>query len=190
MPGANTAISIETLRPQDISAALNLQRETYPPFLMEEEDVFLSRINLAASYCFAAKHRGELLGYLLAHGWKHQSPPPLGTVLVDGARSEVLFIHDLAVSSSHRGLGVGQGLIARAFELAAQDGLRRAELIAVEGAADYWRRLDFAEGTVSGELSEKLSTYGTLARWMARDIPPMNGTGKNGIEPLSLAADL
>lgn len=174
MPGQNSAISIEALRQQDIPAALNLQREAYPPTLLEEEDVFLSRINLAASYCFAAKHGEELLGYLLAHGWKRQSPPPLGTVLVDCARSEVLFIHDLAVSSSSRGLGVGHRLVTRAFELAAQDGLRSAELIAVEGAADYWRRLGFAEGAVSGELSEKLSTYGTLARWMARDIPPKN----------------
>lgn len=170
----NSVISIEALGQQDLPAVLNLQKETYPPFLVEEEAAFISRIGLAASYCLAAKHSEALLGYLLAYGWNRQSPPSLGTVLVDSAPSEVLFIHDLAVSSSSRGLGVGQRLIARAFDLAAQDGLRSAELIAVEGATDYWRRLGFAEGAVSGELSEKLGTYGPHACWMTRNIPPEN----------------
>ena len=86
--------------------------------------------------------------------------------------SEVLFIHDLAVSPEKRGLKVGQQLIARAFLLAAKDGLGRAELIAVEGAAEYWRQLGFAEGAATGELLEKLATYGAFARWMTRDISP------------------
>lgn len=150
---------------------LNVQAETYPTFLVEEEDAVRSRINLAASYCLAAKQGEEWLGYLLAYGWSRQSPPPLGALLADGVPSEVLFIHDLAVSTSKRGLRVGQRLITRAFELAAQDGLRSAELIAIEGAKDYWRRLGFVEGAVSGELLEKLATYGTVARWMTRKIP-------------------
>lgn len=168
----NPDISIKALGRRDLPVALNIQTEAYPPFLVEEEGVFLSRISLAASYCLAAKHGEELLGYLIAHGWKRQSPPPLGTLLADGVPSEVLFIHDLAVSSSSRGLRVGQRLVKRAFELAAQDGLRSVELIAVEGAADYWRLLGFGEGAVSGELLEKLRTYGALARWMTREIPP------------------
>lgn len=171
MSHENSAIFIEALGPQDLSAALKIQKEAYPPFLVEEEAVFVSRMNLGASYCFAAKHRTGLLGYLLAHGWRRQSPPSLGALLVDDAPSEVLFIHDLAVSASSRGLGVGRRLINRAFELAAQDGLRRAELVAVEGAAEYWRGLGFVEGAGSDEFSEKVGMYGSFARWMTRDIP-------------------
>lgn len=173
MSRQNSAISIEPLRQQDLPAALNVQRAAYPPFLVEGEDAFLSRINLAASYCLAAKQGEALLGYLLAHGWKRQSPPALGALLEDGVPSEVLFIHDLAVSSSSRGLRVGERLITHAIRLAAQDGLRSAELIAVEGAADYWRRLGFVEAAASGELLEKLGTYGTHARWMTREITPI-----------------
>ena len=168
-----SAISIAAFGRQDLPAALSLQNAIYPSFLVEEEDAFLSRINLTASYCLTAKQGDALLGYLLAHGWKRGAPPPVGTVLADGMPSEVLFIHDLAVSPSTRGLGVGQRLIARTFERAARDGLRSAELIAVEGAAGYWRRLGFSESDASGALLEKLATYGTQARWMTRDIPPM-----------------
>ena len=167
----NPSISIKALARDDLRAALNVQAEAYPTFLVEEQGVFLNRIKLRTSYCLAAKHGDELLGYLLAHGWIRQSPPHIGTLLADGMPSEVLFIHDLAVSSAKRGLRVGQRLITRAFELAAQDGLCSTELIAVEGAADYWRQLGFVEEAVSGELLEKLGTYGTLARWMSRKIP-------------------
>ena len=166
----NSAICIAALRPEDLPAALTIQRAAYPPFLVEEAEAFRSRMNLATSYCLAARRGEQLLGYLLAHGWKRQSPPALGAVLADGGPNEVLFIHDLAVSPAGRGLRVGQRLVTRAFELAVQDGLHSAELIAVEGAADYWRRLGFAETAVSGELSEKLRAYGVLARWMTREI--------------------
>ena len=171
MSSERPSISIVRLGQQDLPAALVLQAEAYPAFLDEEEAAFLSRITLSASYCLAARQGDELLGYLLAHGWKRQSPPPLGTLLADGVPSEVLFIHDLAVSSAARGLRIGQRLVTRAFELAARDGLRRAELIAVEGAADYWRGLGFAEAAVSGKFREKLESYGPLARWMTREIP-------------------
>lgn len=164
-------MSIKVLARHDLRAVLDIQAQTYPTFLVEEESVFLNRINLRTSYCLAAKHGDELLGYLLAHGWSRQSPPPLGSLLADGVPSEVLFIHDLAVSSEKRGLRVGQRLIARAFALATHDGLCSAELIAVEGAANYWRRLGFVEEAVSGELLKKLETYGSLARWMKREIP-------------------
>src|SRR5690606_16548817 len=103
MSRENPAIAVEALGRHDLPAALDLQKAAYPSFLVEGEGAFLSRIELAASYCLAAKHGEALLGYLLAHGWKRQSPPPLGTVLAEGVPSEVLFIHDLAVASAKRG---------------------------------------------------------------------------------------
>lgn len=164
-------IAIERLQRSDLPAALQLQSAAYPAFLVEEEAAFASRMVLRASYCLAAKRDGRLLGYLLAHGWVAGSPPLVGTVLADREPSEVLFLHDLAVGSALRGLKIGDRLVARAFALAAADGLRRAELIAVEGAADYWRRLGFAEEEVSDALLDKVRGYGPAARWMTAAIP-------------------
>lgn len=166
----NNTLLLEKLRPLHVPAALQIQSEAYPAFLVEEEHVFLSRMNLVNSYCYAAVRGGELLGYLLAHGWRRGTPAPVGTALTDGVPSEVLFIHDLATALSGRGLGIGRKLITHAFELAAQDGLQDAELIAVEGAANYWRRLGFVEGAISEPLRAKVARYGTRARWMTREI--------------------
>lgn len=164
------AVSIAALSLRDLPAAIKIQSDAYPAALIENESAFLSRMERTASYCLAAKRGEELLGYLLAHGWKRQSPPSIGAILDDEVPNEILFIHDLAVASSGRGLGIGQKLIRRAFELAPQDGLRTAELIAVEGAADYWRQLGFVAETASDELQAKLATYGNFSCWMTRAI--------------------
>ncbi|WP_205853686.1 GNAT family N-acetyltransferase [Phenylobacterium deserti] len=151
-------------------AALEIQAAIYPTFLLEDEPAFASRLDVAAPYCLAATRDGALVGYLLAHGWPSEAPPPVGTVLAREAPSEILFIHDLAISTPERGLGLGRILISRAFDLAARDGLAVAELIAVEGAAPYWRRLGFADSIAPPHLAAKVAGYGPQARWMTRRI--------------------
>ncbi|WP_241557368.1 GNAT family N-acetyltransferase [Croceibacterium ferulae] len=169
---SDPAIRLKALGPQDLPAALEIQAGAYPAFMVEDAPAFLSRITLAASYCLAAWRGGEMLGYLLAHGWKRQSPPAVGAVLKDGTPGEVLYLHDLAVAAAGRDLRIGRQLVTRAFAMAAQDGLRSAELIAVEGAADYWRRLGFAERAVADDLKARIMTYGSQARFMTAPIPP------------------
>ncbi|OYX63570.1 MAG: GNAT family N-acetyltransferase [Sphingomonadales bacterium 32-64-17] len=163
-------VAVDALCLRDLPAALAIQAEAYPEFLREGESAFRSRVTLKNSYCLAANHDRQLLGYLLAHGWRRQSPPPIGAILDDSVPSEVLFLHDLSVASSGRGLDIGRKLVEHAFALAANDGLRRAELIAVEGAADYWSKLGFVAEPASRELQEKVSAYGNSACWMARAI--------------------
>ncbi len=154
----------------DLPAALALQSESYPAFLVESAVAFTSRLDVAAPYCLVAMRDGELLGYLLAHGWPRNSPPAVGAVLSADFPSEVIYIHDLSVAAAGRGESIGAQLVARAFELARRDGLEAAELIAVEGAASYWRRLGFVEGGESHMVAAKLVDYGPEARWMTRAI--------------------
>ncbi|MEW9856617.1 GNAT family N-acetyltransferase [Novosphingobium sp. M1R2S20] len=163
---------IRPLDSADLSAALAIQSEAYPPFLREGADAFASRLDVPHSFCLAASDSGTIIAYLLAHGWRREDPPPLGVVLSPGVPSEVLFIHDLAVASGGRGSGVGRKLVARAFELASDRGLSSAELIAVEGAAAYWRTLGFAEASMSPRLAAKVAEYGPSARWMTRRFGP------------------
>ena len=165
------ALAVRRLGSDDLPAALRIQSEVYPEFLREDEKAFASRLDVAAPYCLAAALDGELVGYLLAHGWPSQSPPPVGSILPHDAPSEILYIHDLAVGTAGRGLAVGRMLVSSAFELAARDGLRHAELIAVEGAASYWRRLGFVEAICSEEVAAKVASYGPKALWMSRAIP-------------------
>lgn len=151
-------------------AALDLQATIYPTSLLEGEDAFLSKISFSASYCLGAKQEGQLVGYLIAHGWKHRSPPPLGTSLAHDAPIEILFLHDLAVSPLKRSQRVGQSLVNHTFEMARRDGLFTAELVAIEGAANFWRSIGFVETAAATDVQQKLETYGNTARWMTRQL--------------------
>ena len=171
MADASAQPSIETMNLADMSAVLAIQSRTYPPSLIEDEAVFLNRLALPCSYCLSARIAGEAVGYLLAYGWRDGSPPPIGAIVEGNDPGEVLFIHDLAVSETGRGLGIGKLLVDHALAAAARDKLHEAQLVAVEGAHEYWHRLGFLEPPVSGELKTKLSSYGARARWMTRSIP-------------------
>lgn len=92
----------------------------------------------------------------------------MGTILDPATPSEVLFLHDLALAPAARGLRVGERLVAAALEAARRDDLSEAELIAVEGAAGYWRRLGFVETPMAPTLAAKVAGYGDAARWMRR----------------------
>lgn len=167
-PPDHSGLVLRLMRKADLSAALELQSQSYPEFLVESEEAFASRLDVAAPYCLVAELDGTLVGYLLAHGWPRQSPPAVGQLLSRTAASEVLFIHDLSVGSAGRGLGIGRRLVEKAFEIAARDKLRTAELIAVEGAASYWKSLGFAQVATAPALAKAVAKYGPAARWMER----------------------
>lgn len=172
MSGASAAFSLRPLILEDMPALLAVQCEVYPAFLWEDEQSLASRLTRADTYCMAALREEKLVAYLIAHGWASRAPPSLDMALEGGVPSEVLLIHDLAVSSRGRGLGIGRCLIEYAFERAIGDGLRRAELVAVDGAADYWRRLGFSQNAASRDLIDKAATYGAGACWMTRELMP------------------
>lgn len=171
MAPGETGLVIRHLVREDLAAALALQAASYPAFLCEGSEAFASRLAVPAAYCLAATRGETLVAYLLAHGWASQSPPPIDTVLHADGPGEILYVHDLAVSPHERGSGLGRQLIGQAFDLARRDGLRRAELIAVEGASGYWRSLGFVESTPSPQLAAKVAGYGVEARWMTGDFP-------------------
>lgn len=162
---------IDDLRVSDLPSALSIQSELYPEYLVESRQAFLSRLSLKNSCCFAARQGEQILGYIVAHGWQADDPPSLGTVVATGEQSDVLFIHDLAVSGSGRGGGIGKKLVEHAFDFARSNGMTIAQLVAVEGADRYWRGLGFAETQAAGKLRAKVLGYGANARWMTRLIP-------------------
>lgn len=165
----NEDFHIRPMRPSDLPAALALQERVYPAFLVEPEPAFASRLRVAAPYCLAAEREGRLIAYLLAHAARGEMPPPVGAVLPPSLTGDVLFLHDLAVSAAARGSGAGRMLVEQALARAAADGRHRAELIAVEGAAAYWRRLGFVDLVpLPPALAEKVAAYGAGARWMWR----------------------
>jgi GNAT superfamily N-acetyltransferase len=167
------AVETWTIRPfgqGDLPSALALQALIYPNNLKEAEPAFASHLNPRPSYCLTGVVAGKLAGYLLAHGWRRDAPPAIGMVVSAGAWHDVLYIHDLAVAPNARGTGLGRALAKRAIILASRDGIRKAELVAVEGADRFWASIGFRASHASSSIAEKVDAYGPMAKWMCRAI--------------------
>lgn len=170
MPADTSPIAIRGFARSDLAHALAIQSQVYPAFLVESAASFSSRLDATMPYCLVASLNGQLVGYMLAHGWQRHAPPPLGTPLDEISSADILFIHDLAVGTAGRGLGIGRRLVESAYDLAVHDGLRSAELVAVEGAADFWQAMGFTALDATPEIAAKLAGYGRGAMWMGRDF--------------------
>lgn len=159
----------------DLPAAMAIQRAGYPVPLQEDEAAFASRLEVGGALCSVAERggagrNGEIFAYCLAHGWRAGSPPTLGAVLQLSDAAQVLFIHDLCIAASARGSGAGRCMAEHCCEAGRAAGLTRAELVAVSGAAPFWRSMGFTDGVPDAALRVKLAGYGADARWMWRDL--------------------
>ncbi|WP_125256756.1 GNAT family N-acetyltransferase [Brevundimonas fluminis] len=152
----------------DLPAALALQAVGYPTHLHDGEAAFASRPAVAPGWCWVAESAGRLDGYLLSHPWVSMRPPPPDVVLAS-AEGPVWYVHDLSVAAHARGAGTGRALLNACR--AAIPGIRRSELIAVEGAAPYWMRADWRPvDPLPPALAAKVAGYGPLAIYMVREF--------------------
>ncbi len=121
-------------------------------------------------FSLAASVKGQLVGYMLAHGWQRNAPPSLGTPLEEVGSPKILFIHDMAVATTGQGFEIGRRLVDHAFDMAFYDGLRSAGLVAVEDAAGFWKTMSFLTLYVTPQIAAKLAGYERGDKWMGRTI--------------------
>jgi GNAT superfamily N-acetyltransferase len=165
-----TDLVLRPMAPQDLPAVLALQATGYPPALHDSADAFLSRMALAAELNLTAWREGELAGYLVSHPWAAGSPPPVDAVLDPATPADCWYVHDLSVAQAARGLGLGKILLAAGREAAMARRLTRSELIAVDGAAPFWRRQGWAApAAIAPDLALKVAGYGPSAVFMTRE---------------------
>jgi len=79
---------------------------------------------------------------------------------------EILYLHDLAVSTDARGLGVGQQLFHKLIETAKSKKFKRVLLVAVQESETYWFNLGFKE-IHNAPIS---LSYGTGSKLMSLDL--------------------
>jgi predicted N-acetyltransferase YhbS len=132
--------------PERVSGLMALQRASFPPTAQESEDALGSIWIAAPEYCrVAVDGSGVICGYVLAHPWIAGELPPLQAPLERLPEvPTAVFLHDLAVADSHRGLGLGRTLAACILDRAARAGIPLATLLAAPGSFSFWERLGFA----------------------------------------------
>ncbi|MCS3459931.1 GNAT family N-acetyltransferase [Aeromonas sp. BIGb0445] len=158
------SIQIRPITPEDWPQIMAIQAECYRQLAPEPLSVMRNKAELAPQCCWVGEIKGAVLGYLLCHPWHAHQPPSLSVPMAALTGDEEFYLHDLAVSTRARGLGLGQALLDQALRHASHSGYARLGLVAVQDAPAFWLRQGFAPAQSRKSLAE----YGDGALYMER----------------------
>lgn len=140
------------------------------PDHFEGRPCFANRLALNPAGCFVLETPGGLEGYLVAYPWREGAAPTLNT-LIEAIPTDagVLYLHDLALTPAVRGQGWSKPAVQAVVDLARAGGWATIALVAVNDAVDFWRGHGFAVRQTP-EMTAKLASYGSDARYMVRTV--------------------
>jgi GNAT superfamily N-acetyltransferase len=159
-------------RPAAVCDLDDIQRiaDQIHPDLQERPEIFAERLKLFPEGCFVLVQNERVVGYGLSHPWFLNSIPPLNQLLGSIPRSPgCLLIHDVAALPQARGYGAARTLIELTAKLARERGIPCLALVSVYKTRPLWTRLGF-EVVADSALTDKLKSYGTIARYMIRRL--------------------
>lgn len=170
MATGNTRVRRLTL--DDVPRILDIQRAAYASHLLEEADVFATKITSSPLHCVGVVDPSdELVAYVIAFPMEKSASVGLHeTVARSGDRETVmpiLYIHDLAVHPDAHGTGVGTVILTALESIGRDGGQTVIELVAIESALRFWERRGFR--VIDAEVFEG---YGAGARKMRRSVDP------------------
>lgn len=137
------ATPIRRLQLTDVDEILRLQGLCYEANYLESRLSFEVKVAVSP-WCFGAFDGVRMLGYALAFPWTAHAAVPLDTEQLElPLTPDCLYIHDVAIDPSAHGRGLGATLVQVLHDAAARLDFESMELVAVQGAESYWKRLGF-----------------------------------------------
>lgn len=143
------------------------------PDYPERDDVVAEKLMLSPSTHFmAVDESGVARGYAAAYPWITNDMPKLDTFIRKlPDKSEVLYIHDVALLPSARGGPLVPDLLKRLSKAARVQNLVGFTLAAMYGSETAWFRHGFWRVQAKGKLVDQLAPYGP-AVFMSRPLDP------------------
>ncbi len=145
---------------------LRIQAEVYVDIEPESVETLRSKWINSPQCCVLCTSEQGVCAYLLAHAWHSNLPPKLYESAPDVPIGDVLFIHDLAVTTQAAGMGVGKQMVNHVLRNAAARGFRSALLVAVQNSVPFWQKFGFAQ--VAGLTAS--ASYGADAQVMSLEF--------------------
>ncbi|MCD8520695.1 MAG: GNAT family N-acetyltransferase [Saccharospirillaceae bacterium] len=152
----------------DIAEILRIQALCYTSIEPERADAFINKLQQAPDCAFVTEtESGKLLAYLFALPIRTEQPPALDADdFIVPQQADCLYLHDLAIDPSARGLGLSAPLLEAFFNTAKARRFTQASLIAVQNSVPFWQRYGFHNRhplSQDAELQARISVYGEAA---------------------------
>jgi GNAT superfamily N-acetyltransferase len=157
-------ISLIPITAEKIDLVLGIQRDSYRIEYHESEDTLKKIINVYPKGCLAIYVQGLIGGYVFFHPYHADKIKPLNFNLVLDGTEDCMYIHDMAVYSKYRGLGLTRIMMDEVDYETRNTGFVLQCLVAVQESEDFWRKFGF-------RIVNKLEKYGLgSAYYMKRSI--------------------
>ena len=169
---APMSIQIRLMQPTDLPSVWQVQCACYSNFDPETQASLGAKRAASPQSCFVAVRDNILLGYTIAMPWVLGVVPALNDPSCElPAQADCLYLHDMAITPTAAGQGVGQRLFEAVSDAGHKLELPKLALTAVSGAEGYWQRFGFVP--VALPLSaEKVAQYGGNITYMSREMQP------------------
>lgn len=164
---------VRQARVTDINQIDRLQLLCYGPDFYEEAQAFLNKMTQRDNLCWVATdENGELLAYLMCVRATMRHFPCLNSLHYQQAeQGDTLYLHDMSIAPSARGMGIKYKLLMSVFQQAQTLGLKQAMLVAVQGAQPIWEKQGFVVANAHAlGLTHVLATYGKEAVLMVKSL--------------------
>lgn len=155
----------------DLACVIRIQAEAYVDEILETDDVIIERFNAVPDTSWVVEGKQGVCGYLVGYLSHHGSVTPWGETFSHQLNADHLYLHDLAISTTAAGFGLGPRLVKYALEQAQQRALRGATLVSVQDSKGFWQKLGFSEYlTLAPAQQQYLATYAGPAFYMTQDF--------------------
>lgn len=154
------------MTPSDLPAVLAIQQVCYPPSMNEAGATIRDRLACAPTLAWVAVLDKAPAAYLMTYPSKMGKVTPLGGAFDIPEDPDCLYFHDLAVSPTASGHGLGSALVRHAL---ASSHWPMAALVCVQDARRFWIQQGFADvAPPEARQAAHLATYPGMARYMLR----------------------
>ena len=165
------AFMCRAMQLRDLADVIRIQAEAYIDEILETDAVIYARFAQTADTSWVVERAGEVCGYLIGYQSALGEVSPWGSEFAHKPDSTALYLHDLAISKSAAGCGLGPLLVNHALQEARQRELRAAALVSVQNSQSFWQKLGFDVCTLLDEFQQSnLATYSGPAIYMTREL--------------------
>lgn len=163
--------SCRAMQLSDLVEVVRIQAEAYVDEILETVEVIEARFRQVPDTSWVVECAGEVCGYLVGYQSALGEVTPWGGEFTHKHESTALYLHDLAISKSALGCGLGLMLVNYALAAARQRALRNVALVSVQNSKSFWHKLGFNESDQLDELQQNnLASYSGPAIYMTRDL--------------------
>jgi ribosomal protein S18 acetylase RimI-like enzyme len=156
---------------RDIVDVIRIQAEAYIDEILEADEVIYARFAQTPDTSWVVERAGEVCGYLVGYQSALGEVSPWGSEFTHKPESTALYLHDLAISKSALGCGLGPMLVNHALKIAGEQELRAAALVSVQNSKSFWQKLGFNECLQLDEVQQiNLASYSGPAIYMTREL--------------------